>query len=237
MAENTALPSWIDTIGVFDLETTGIDVYQDRIVTAHVGVLNRDGESVSARSWLADPGIPIPPQASSVHGITTERARAEGRPATEVVGEIRDALAELFSADIPVVAYNASYDFSLLASECARHGIQALDATPVVDPLIIDKVVDKYRKGKRTLNLVAEHYGVSLDDAHTADADAEAAGRVALALLAQYGNKLPESAQLLHEAQITWAQQQAADLTEYLVRVGRLQAGEVVEGEWPVRTS
>ena len=38
--------SWFDTLGVFDLETTGIDVETSRIVSAHVGVLNSVGELV-----------------------------------------------------------------------------------------------------------------------------------------------------------------------------------------------
>ena len=49
-------PEWARLIGVFDLETTGIDVENDRIVTAHVGVLDVDGHVVDARDWLADKG-------------------------------------------------------------------------------------------------------------------------------------------------------------------------------------
>ena len=93
---------WFHSLGVFDLETTGIDVATSRIVSAHVGLLNADGELVEQRSWLADPGVEIPAGAAAVHGITTERARAEGRPAAEVVGEILAALSDLFSRDIAV---------------------------------------------------------------------------------------------------------------------------------------
>src|SRR6188768_347627 len=113
---------WYDTLGVFDLETTGIDVTSSRIVSAHVGVIGPDGTVIENREWLAGPGIEIPLQASAVHGITTERARAEGRPAAEVVGEIVAALADLFSRDIAVVAYNAAYDLTLLHYEALRNG-------------------------------------------------------------------------------------------------------------------
>ncbi len=229
------LPDWLETVGVFDLETTGVDVARDRIVTAHVGVLDRSGAVVSARSWLADPGIPIPAGASAVHGITTERARAEGRPAAEVVTEVRETLARLFAVGIPVVAYNAAFDFSLLANECVRHGLAPLVPSPVIDPLILDKAVDRYRRGKRTLDLVAEHYEVALTGAHEAAADAEAAGRVALAILARFSAELPASALQTHEAQIGWAREQGASLTDYLIRVGRLQPHESLESDWPVR--
>ena len=79
---------WFDTLGVFDLETTGIDVETSRVVSAAIGVLGESGNLVEQWNWLADPGVEIPEQASAVHGITTARARAEGRPAKEVIAEI-----------------------------------------------------------------------------------------------------------------------------------------------------
>jgi len=75
-------------LAVFDLETTGVDVRTARIVTAYLGVLDASGEVVSSRSWMADPGIEIPEGAAAGHGITTERARADGRPAAVVVAEV-----------------------------------------------------------------------------------------------------------------------------------------------------
>lgn len=66
----------------FDLETTGTEPGESRIVTAAV-VEVRGGEVRGRRGWLADPGIPIPDEAAAIHGISTERAVAEGRPARE----------------------------------------------------------------------------------------------------------------------------------------------------------
>ena len=102
---------WSDTLVVFDTETTGLDTRHARIVTAYVGVIGSQGEAVEAHSWLADPGVVIPDQATAVHGITTEVAQRDGRPAGEVVNEIRSALEGYLSRGFPVVAYNASYDF------------------------------------------------------------------------------------------------------------------------------
>ena len=65
-----SLPHWITRVGVFDLETTGIDVEKDRVVTAHVGLLDADGREIAARDWLSDPGVPIPEGATAVHGVT-----------------------------------------------------------------------------------------------------------------------------------------------------------------------
>ncbi|SJN24112.1 DNA polymerase III subunit epsilon [Microbacterium esteraromaticum] len=227
-------PSWLTRVGVFDLETTGVDVANDRIVTAHVGVLDIRGREVAARDWLADPGIPIPDGAAAVHGVTTEYARAHGRPPGEVIAEITHALATLFQQGLPIVAYNASYDFSLLAHEAVRHGQPVLKAPhPVIDPLVLDKAYDRFRRGKRTLSVVAEHYEVPLDAAHEASADAVAAGRVALALAKAF--LLPESAAELHTQQIGWARDQAASLTEYFIKVGRLDPDESLDGSWPLR--
>lgn len=227
-------PVWLTRVGVFDLETTGVDVVHDRIVTAHVGVLDEKGRVIASRSWIADPGVPIPEGAAAIHGITTARAQHEGRPATVVVAEIIDALRALFHQGLPVVAYNASYDFSLLHHEALRHDIRPLEnPSPVIDPLVIDKRVDRYRRGKRTLTAVAEHYAVPLTDAHEASADAIAAGRVALALAARFA--LARSAGELHVQQIGWARSQAESLTEYFIQIGRLDATETLDGSWPVR--
>ena len=234
MSPGHELPSWLSRVGVFDLETTGVDVTSDRVVTAYVGVLDADGRQIAARSWLADPGIPIPEGATAVHGITTAHARAQGRPAREVVSEVTAALRSLFEHGVPVVAYNASYDFSLLAHEAARLGIPPLgDPSPIIDPLVIDKAYDRYRRGRRTLEVVAAHYAVALDDAHEASADAIAAGRVAQALARRYA--LPATSAELHTNQIAWARSQAASLTEYFVSIGRLEPDDALDGSWPVR--
>jgi hypothetical protein len=92
------LMSWhTGRLAGFDLETTGIDVEQDRIVTACV-VQCGGGHDTASGTWLADPGIDIPEEAAKVHGITTAQARAEGHPAAEVVEQVVAALAEVVLA-------------------------------------------------------------------------------------------------------------------------------------------
>ena len=133
---------WSGNLGVFDLETTGIDVETSRIVSAHVGVIDPTGASIELTEWLADPGVEIPEQASAVHGITTERVRAEGRPAAEVVAEIVAALRALLERGVPVTIYNAPYDLTLLNREAVRYGVSPLiGPAPIIDPLVIDKAL------------------------------------------------------------------------------------------------
>ena len=211
--------SWYETLGVFDLETTGIDVETSRIVSAHVGVIDASGESVERRTWLADPGIEIPEQASAVHGISTERARADGRPAAEVVTEIVTELRLLIARGIPLTIFNAPYDLTVLNREARRHGVEPLTApAPVIDPLVLDKAMDRWRKGKRTLEAAALVYGVILDDAHDAAADAVAAGRVAQAIARRYQDQLETDAVDLHRMQVSWCAEQSASFQDYMRR-------------------
>lgn len=223
-------------LAVFDLETTGVDVRSARVVTACVALLDASGAVVSRRDWLADPGVEIPEGAAAIHGITTERARAEGRPAAEVVAEIVDELRAHLTVGRPIVVYNAPYDLSLLAHEAARHGVVPLvDPAPVVDPLVIDKAVDRYRKGKRTLELAAAHYGVALDGAHDAGADAIAAGQVAQAIARVHAAALPATPAELHTAQARWHDQQADSFEDYMRT--RVDHTFTADRGWPVRHS
>jgi len=225
---------WFDRLGVFDLETTGIDVETSRIVSAHVGVIDADGTVIERRDWLADPGIEIPAQASAVHGITTERARAEGRPAAEVVSQIVAALEDLVARGIAITIYNAPYDLSLLHHEAVRHGVTPLhEPVPIIDPLVLDRAVDKYRKGKRTLEAAALVYGVSLTDAHDAGADAVAAGRIAQALAGRYGAQLAIAGTDLHALQVDWCAEQSASFQDYMRRTK--DPSFTASGSWPQR--
>jgi DNA polymerase-3 subunit epsilon len=213
------LPDWAKQLAVFDLETTGLDLTDARIVTACAVELDANGNVVGANSeWLANPGIEIPTQASDVHGVTTEIAVRDGRPADLVVGELLETLRGFFARGMPVVAYNAPYDFTILHYEALRHGLEPLKLGAVIDPLVIDKFKDKYRKGKRRLENAAEFYKVALDDAHNATADAIAAGRVAQAIAVRWADELPATAAELHEAQISWSEAIDADFESYMRR-------------------
>lgn len=124
----------------------------------------------------------------------------------------------------------------MLKHEAARHGVEPIDRPyPVIDPLVIDKTVDRYRKGKRTLDVVAAHYAVALEAAHEASTDAIAAGRVALAIAERYADMLPPTLEELHTRQISWARAQAESLTEYFIKIGRLDPADALDGSWPIR--
>ncbi|MDQ0598099.1 DNA polymerase-3 subunit epsilon [Streptomyces canus] len=223
----------------FDLETTGTDPREARIVTGAV-IEVRAGQPIGHREWLADPGVEIPADAVAVHGISNERAATEGRPADQVADAIADVLATYWKTGVPVVAYNAAFDLTLLSAELRRHGLPSLrdrlggvDPAPVVDPYTIDRSIDRYRRGKRNLEAVCGEYGVPLDAAHNASADALAAARLAHAI----ADRHPKIASLgpaeLHRRQIEWYAEWAADFQSFLRRKG--EADAVVDGTWPLR--
>ncbi len=215
----------------FDLETTGPNPMTARIVTASLILVAPDGEVLRHGEWLADPGVPIPEEAAAVHGITTEHAREHGAPVRQVTYELASALGGLFADGVPVFAFNASYDFTVLARELERHELPPLEPFPVVDPLVLNKQADKYHKGKRTLGVLTEEYGVELKDAHTSAADCLATERLGAAMARKFP-QLVMPAGRLHEQQVQWAKEQAADLQAYFQRIGK-QA--TVSGDWPVR--
>ena len=110
------------------------------------------------------------------------------------------------------------------------------DPVCLVDPLVIDKHMDRYRKGSRKLVDTARYYGVELTEAeaHTAYGDALAAALVARKL----GEKYPAVGSMtpfqLHTAQALWYAEQAASFEAYLRRQGK---NDTISREWPVRTA
>jgi DNA polymerase-3 subunit epsilon len=235
------LGAWHDgTVVGFDLETTGTDPLEARIVTAAVvHHLADDTEGDASRRWLVNPCVDIPPSATAVHGITTDHARAHGLPAGVAVAAVADALVAAWSAGLPIVIFNAAYDVTLLNAELLRHGLVPLTARAgwkdalIVDPLVIDRAVDRYRRGKRTLQESARHYRILAHDAHSADGDAVATCRLARAIAARFPEVAAADAAALRSQQQVWSAEWAVRFQAYLRSQGRAEA--VIDGAWPLR--
>ena len=230
---NDALPLWAAQLAVFDTETTGVDTETARIVSATLAIIGQHGEVTERYDWLLDPGVEIPDAAMRVHGISTEVARTSGIDAAVGIAQITERIAQVIDRGLPLVVYNAPYDLTLLRFEQRRYGVAEAAVAPVLDPLIIDKQLDRYRKGKRTLVAVAEHYGVELGNAHDAGEDAIASGRVLQVIAQKYATSLPDDLEQLHTVQAGWARAQAENFQEYMRRVRDPQF--VADGDWPVR--
>lgn len=224
----------------FDTETTGVDVAADRIVTA--AVVHRDAAGTRARTWLVDPGVPIPDAATAVHGITTAQAQAEGRAPREALDEVASALVATWRAGTPVVAFNACYDLSLLDAELRRHALPTVaqrlgrPTGPVLDPLVLDRALERYRPGKRRLGDLCAVYGVATPDAlHAAHVDVVATLDLLEHIVARYPFLADLDLGALHayqvDAHLTWAESFNA------WRDGRGLPGPGAELDWPVRVA
>lgn len=224
-----------------DTETTGVNVETDRIVTAAV-VDIRPGEQPRTRTWLINPGVEIPAGATAVHGITTEQARADGVHPSGALDEISLEIETALASGMPIVAMNAAFDLTLLDRELLRYKLGGLgerlggyDAIrPVLDPFVLDREVDKYRKGKRTLSSLCEHYKVTLNGAHDASADALGACRVLFRIAKQYPRSIGTvDLHELHDKQVAWHAERQADFAAYRERIGEPLTD--ISTEWPIR--
>lgn len=175
---------WADApLVVIDFETTGLDSEVDRILEIGLAVFVQ-GAHVESKNWLVNPTIPVPAESSAVHGITD--AMLEGAPRfAEVFAEVREVLA----GKIPV-AYNHGFDSRFLWAEQRRAGLPTRgdDLPPAcaddgvwIDPLVWAREIQKAEKGFKLVD-VAARLNVPLESAHRAAFDAEATGRVLLAL-------------------------------------------------------
>ncbi|MFI0609169.1 MAG: exonuclease domain-containing protein [Anaerolineae bacterium] len=229
---------WEGRLCTFDLETTGTDPEEARIVTACVALVG-GGLSPKVEKWLVDPGIEIPAEASAVHGITTERARAEGVKPQGAVRDIEMCLREAAVHGCPIIIFNAPYDWTVLDREARRHSMGSrvltlAETARTVDPLIIDRHLDKYRPGSRKLGDMCRHYGLKLEDAHDAVADCLAAARIAYRLGQKFARELSDLTQLMKK-QTSWYRAWATNFAQYLERKGE-QHDLDPEG-WPNKMS
>jgi len=155
---------------VFDTETTGIDVQNDRIVEISI----QSGTSDDGPCWTQriNPGIPIPPEATATHGISDADV-ASCPPFAAVASLVRKRLSE---AQV-VIGYNSRrFDIPLVAAELERAGEKAVD---FLGKQIIDVLCLWQNCEPRTLsNAHLRFAGKPLDGAHGAEHDTRGTGRV-----------------------------------------------------------
>ncbi|MCI3929415.1 3'-5' exonuclease [Streptomyces sp. AN091965] len=226
-------------LAAFDTETTGVDVETDRIVSAAVVVQNGAGARPRVTRWLVNPGVPVPAAATAVHGLTQDHLERNGRWPAPVMEEMGRELAEQGAAGRPLVVMNAPFDLTLLDRELRRHRASSLSryvgGSPlcVLDPRVLDRHLDRYRKGRRTLSDLCELYGVELSGAHDAAADAQAAMDLVRALGRRFSARLDRlSPAELHTLQAVWHAAQARGLQTWFARSG---SAETVDPAWPLR--
>jgi DNA polymerase III subunit epsilon len=176
-------------LAFFDLETTGVNVADDRIVEISVIKLMPDGsEEVMTR--LVNPLRPIPAEAAAVHGITDEKVANE--PSFKEIGpEVIK-----FLGDSDLSGFNClKFDVPLLMEEFLRNGLDLdMRKRRVVD---VQNIFHKMEQ--RTLVAAYKFYcNGDLTNAHSAEADTRATKEVLLAQVQRY-DELENDVQFLHD--------------------------------------
>jgi len=161
---------------VIDTETTGLDPRKARVV--EFAAVRRDNgrlDAGSAFSRLIDPGEPIPPAASRIHGI--DDARIAGAPRFAAAWtEIADTL-----GDTILIGHTIGFDLAVLKHECARAGL-AWTTPRALDTRLLAEIAEP-NLADFSLDSLAAWLGVEITDRHSALGDARAAARVFDALI------------------------------------------------------
>lgn len=239
------MPMWHDRqLGGFDLETTGLDGEHDCVVQwsfqldgGGTGQLDRDATE------FCDPGIPIPN--TDKHGITDEMVRG-AKSEAESLKRLIVFLEWAADSQTPVCAMNARFDVTFLKQRCEKFYLPTAwaDEVNLIDPFILDKQTDKFRRGKRTLGAMCDLWGIDYSDdpaargLHDAGYDAKLTIKVAreLGRRRRYNGELlgavhPDD---LHDLQARWHDELARSLAEYWRGKGDARFREVRLG-WPVQ--
>ena len=151
----------------FDLETTGTRPQQDEII--EIGAVLFDGStSIKTYGVLVDPGIPIPPDASAVNGISDDMV--QGKPRIE---DVLSSFSE-FCGDLPLVAHNAPFDYKFLLEDIKKHRAAAPQGV-VLDTLPLARQVFPGLPNYKLWTLV-RHFNFPSGTFHRAEEDSAYCG-------------------------------------------------------------
>ena len=164
-------------LAVIDLETTGINLATDRIVEIAIVKIMPDGTK-SVKHKLINPEMPIPKQASDIHGITDEKVK-DAQTFRQAANELKQ-----FLDHCDLAGYNSNrFDIPLLVEEFLRVGIEIdMKGRKLIDVQRVFHMMEQ-----RTLTAAYRFYCDKLHDgAHGAEADAEATLEILLAQIDRY---------------------------------------------------
>jgi DNA polymerase-3 subunit epsilon len=200
--------NWFETpLAVVDVETTGLDPANDRVIEVAV-IQMVNGEETGRFSSLVHPGREVPAEVTNITGIKNEDL--EGAPTFEAIAQ------ELYDAidGRAFVAYNLGFDRAFVAAEFKRCKLDWTTQTPI-DPLVFARELHK-KAGSKRLGAVAERLGISLENAHRATDDALVAGQILYA----FRDALPPGLEELLLLQGQWAASQENEMAGWRNRKG-----------------
>ncbi len=166
-------------IAFIDLETTGVNLANDRIVEIAIIKISQDG-SRQVKRKLINPEMPIPKESSDIHGITDEMVK-DAQTFKQAANEIK-----MFIDNCDMGGYNSNrFDIPILMEEFLRAGMDV----DLSDRKMVDVQHIFYTMEPRTLTAAYKFFcEKELVDAHSAEADVDATIEVLMAQLKRYEN-------------------------------------------------
>lgn len=223
-------PFWANSLLILDFETSSPD--PETCYPVQLAAVLLAGEDGREFSTLINPGVPIPEEATAVHGITD--ADVQGAPTPAVaIAQLVDWLGDV---DAIPCAYNASFDRTVLFRWAAAT-TETL-RRPWLDPLVMVRGIDRWvpGKGRHKLEATCKRWGIDLDNAHDALSDARACGHLLMAMKRRLGNRT--YSELIRGQRIRAAEQEK-DFAEYIAEQERKEkvaaestASTEAEADW-----
>ncbi len=172
----------------FDLETTGLDTGKDRIIEFCFVSMDENLEITGRFQSLVNPGMPIPPESTEIHGITDDDV-AQVPPFEAHAERIQNLVEQAI-----LVAHNGTFDMAVLNAELLRAKAKGISPShPLIDTLLIERYVNSHK-----LESAYQRYeGAPFDGAHRAEADTLATVAVLRGQRRTFPDKLPPEVSLM----------------------------------------
>ena len=171
---------------VFDVETTGVNILEDRIVQMAAIRIDEEGNTIDTFERFINPGVPVG-DSELVHGFSDAHLQKVGGDARIVLEAFRQ-----FADGSMIVGHNVQYDMSILEQECSRHDVAIPKVQAIYDTL------DIYRRfypnlPNHKLEFLSGYFPIDHQSTHNAMDDIIATGK--LLVYAMKENILPTKAQ------------------------------------------
>ena len=171
---------------VFDVETTGVNILEDRIVQMAAIRIDEEGNTIDTFERFINPGVPVG-DSELVHGFSDAHLQKVGGDARTVLEAFRQ-----FADGFMIVGHNVQYDMSILEQECSRHGVAMPRVQAIYDTL------DIYRRfypnlPNHKLEFLSGYFPIDHQSTHNAMDDIIATGK--LLVYAMKENILPTKVQ------------------------------------------
>jgi DNA polymerase-3 subunit epsilon len=148
----------------FDVETTGLDRKNDRIVST--SLTSNSTSLFSNRIWYINPGIHISSEASKINKFTDEQMKKGGEDPVVALEEVANIIASSQEENIPLIIYNSPFDLNILKNDLLRNNLKTLEERIqkellVIDMLLIDRINMPNYQGKRNFYNTLERFDIS----------------------------------------------------------------------------